>query len=248
MAVRVHAEALSQNKLAYSNHGFVSVEDFRRLVGETGVETATVPVRDAIFLVRPRADVTDGHIQLNTFQRKAAAVSFTDDIDLRVLPPNAILPIGNAVMLLEIISKAKLSRALKIDSGKLAERICTEYANHVFKVGQEFCILESELPMKVTVVSMTPLALEGGKEALPGFSAFCMLGKGANVSFEKGRDAPIELSGGTRYGRKTRRRLALGNVFRGLACAVAAAPCAPCGLCSCACVRGCWRVRARRQV
>jgi hypothetical protein len=200
MSVRVHAESLSSNRLAFGNLGFVSNEDYVELGGD-GSKTVTVGVGAAIFNVRPRDDVKKGMIQLSLFQRKAANVTFDDDITLTRVFPDPALTIASIRFTMDILTKGKLSTSLKVDAGALKEFMCKEFSTQMFKRGQEICVDFEGTPLKLSVTDFNLVSLSDAAASAPPASNFGLFVKSSDVAFEKSRDTPIELTGGTRCGR-----------------------------------------------
>ena len=196
--VTVRAEGLSNPKLAFTNLAFLNPDDFAAVAGDA----TYVPVRvfNTVFLVQPRPDVPRGVIQLNQLQRHAARVSLSDEIPLAVVPLESLQPLSSVTLTLELLSKGKGTAAVALDSGKVADKFRTNFAGHVFRLGQDVAMDFEGTPLKLTVVSFSHVELDGATpRASDEFAVFGSMSKGTSVQLEKGKDANITLTGGTVY-------------------------------------------------
>lgn len=205
MAVTVHAASLANNRYGFTNLGYLSPAEFDALGGDP-TRSLSVFVNAAVINVKAREDVKPGIIELSLFQRRAANVTFDDDIVLTPVIAEPTQYISSISFGLDVLVKGKLTTAVKVDSGKLAEFIAKEFAGQMFKRGQEFCCDFEGMPLKLAVSDFSYVTLpEGGAAASSRtdsrLSNFGLFVRSSAVTFEKAKDAPIEISGGTKYAR-----------------------------------------------
>ena len=198
MSVTVKAEALSNNRLAFGNYAYLSRSDHAALGGEEG-HALLVSCSSAVFSCRARDDVPPGRIQLSLFQRKAAAVALDEDVVLTRVNPDPALSINTITFTLDVLLKGKLTSNVKLDSGKLAEVVSREFSSQMFKRGQEACVDFEGTPLKFGVVDFTLVTVSETGAAAARAANFGLLAKGSAITFNKVKDAPIDISGGTKY-------------------------------------------------
>ena len=85
---------------------------------------------------------------------------------------------------------------------QVATRVSHAFAGHIFRSGQEVALDFEGTPLKLVITEFTHVSVEGvpPRDDHDTFAHYGVMTKATSVTVTKGREAPIELFGGTRSG------------------------------------------------